>query len=124
MLVRDAMGDGLATASDLSRRTEGSEKLVEDLVLSYARGCFFGGWVDTATWWIAAALRSGTVRVAMARNAMNSTHQELVESRLDACLGAVAAGNVNPTVLGDWSTRVVRAATVFDPNFSESDEGV
>ena len=53
---------------------------MEDLVLSYARGCFFGGWVDTATWWIAAVLRSGTVRVAMARDAMNSTHQELVES--------------------------------------------
>ena len=51
----------------------------------------------------------------------DSVHQELVACRLDACLRAMAVGDVSPTVLGDWSIRVVEASMVFDPNFSDSE---
>ena len=115
------MGDGLAAASDLPLRGEGSERLLEKLILSFAKGCLFGGLVDKGMNWIAAALRAGSVRVAMARDALHEVHQDLVEKRLDLCLEAIAAGDTSPSVLGDWSMRVAHASTIFDPGFSDSD---
>ena len=109
--IEFCMGDRLAAASDLPLRGEGSEMLLEKLILSFAKGCLFGGLVDNGMNWIAAALRAGSVRVAMARDALHEVHQDLVEKQLELCLEA----------LGDWSMRLTHASTIFDPGFSDSD---
>ena len=55
--------------------------------------------MDKGMHWIAAALRVGSMRVAISRDALHEVYQDLVEKTLDLCLEAIAAGDTSPSVL-------------------------